>query len=207
MWMGFWPNTAIYIPWDIWIVSWVAAALWSARTVKRRGFSGEFLYRSLTTAGFVFLLAPMVRRSSGHLKFVDWPGPLGTHLWPLPPLAVGWSMFAWWARIYLGRLWSGSITRKEGHTVVDTGPYRIVRHPIYTGILTAAVATAVTMGTAHAVLGAIFLIVGYWMKARLEESFLREQLGAEAYDSYRRRCRCSCLSDRNRPDIAERYQL
>jgi protein-S-isoprenylcysteine O-methyltransferase Ste14 len=196
MWMGLWPDTAIYIPWDIWVVSWVAAAVWTARTVKRRSFSGQFLYRSLTFAGFMLLLAPILRRSSGHLKIVDWPGVLGEHLWPWPPLAIGWSMvavaaggflFAWWARIYLGRLWSGSITRKEGHTVVDTGPYRIVRHPIYTGILAAAVATAVTTGTVHAVLGAVFLIVGYWMKARLEESFLREQLGADAYDSYRRR--------------------
>jgi protein-S-isoprenylcysteine O-methyltransferase Ste14 len=107
--------------------------------------------------------------------------------WSMVAVAAGGFLFAWWARIYLGGLWSGSITRKEGHTVVDTGPYRIVRHPIYTGILTAAVATAVTTGTAHAILGALLLIVGYWMKARLEESFLREQLGAEAYDSYRRR--------------------
>ena len=78
--------------------------------------------------------------------------------------AVGF-LFAWWARIYLGRLWSGSITRKEGHKVVDTGPYAIVRHPIYTGIYIAAIASAVAIGTLHAILGAMLLIVGYWVKA------------------------------------------
>jgi protein-S-isoprenylcysteine O-methyltransferase Ste14 len=195
MWMGYWPDGAIYIPWDIWIVTWMVAALWSARTVNRPNRSGEVLYRVLTLAGFVLLLAPAFRRVSGHLEIVDWPGVLGTRFW-MPPLALGWAMvgvaaagflFAWWARIYLGRLWSGSITRKEGHSVVDTGPYRIVRHPIYTGIITAAIATVVVTGSLHAVLGAICLTAGYWMKARLEERFLRGELGADAYDSYRRR--------------------
>jgi protein-S-isoprenylcysteine O-methyltransferase Ste14 len=195
MWMGYWPDGAIYIPWDIWIVTWMVAALWSARTVNRPNRSGEVLYRVLTLAGFVLLLAPALRRVSGHLEIVDWPGVLGTRFW-MPPLALGWAMvgvaaagflFAWWARIYLGRLWSGSITRKEGHSVVDTGPYRIVRHPIYTGIITAAIATVVVTGSLHAVLGAICLTAGYCMKARLEERFLRGELGADAYDSYRRR--------------------
>ena len=195
MWMGFWPDGAIYIPWDIWIVTWMAAALWSARTVKRPDRSGEVLYRILTLAGFALLLAPALKRVSGHYELVDWPGILGRRFW-IPPLAIGWTMvgvaaagflFAWWARIYLGRLWSGAITRKEGHVVVDKGPYGIVRHPIYTGILGAAVATVVVSGTLHAILGAACLIVGYWLKARLEERFLRGELGADAYDSYRRR--------------------
>jgi protein-S-isoprenylcysteine O-methyltransferase Ste14 len=93
-------------------------------------------------------------------------------------------VFAWWARIYLGRLWSGSITRKEGHHVVDTGPYRFVRHPIYTGIIFAAFATAIVMSTPRVYIGATFVLVGYWMKARIEERFLRTELGADAYDAY-----------------------
>ncbi len=107
MWMGYWPDGAIYIPWDIWIVTWMVAALWSARTVNRPNRSGEVLYRVLTLAGFVLLLAPALRRVSGHLEIVDWPGVLGTRFW-MPPLALGWAMvgvaaagflFAWWARI------------------------------------------------------------------------------------------------------------
>jgi protein-S-isoprenylcysteine O-methyltransferase Ste14 len=62
-----------------------------------------------------------------------------------------------------------------------------VRHPIYTGVLTAAFATAALKGTTHTFAGLAFLIIGYWMKARWEERFLREELGVEKYDAYRRR--------------------
>jgi protein-S-isoprenylcysteine O-methyltransferase Ste14 len=62
-----------------------------------------------------------------------------------------------------------------------------VRHPIYTGILTAALATTVVLGQLHAILGTALLIVGYWIKARLEERWLREELGPQDYDAYRRR--------------------
>ena len=193
MWTVFQPDGAIYIPWFIWAVTWSAAASWSAQTVKRVRRSGEVLYRILTQAGFVLLLlAPVLRRLSEHDKL---PGILGHRFWT-PPLALGWTMvgvaaaaflFAWWARIYLGRLWSSAVTRKEGHVVVDKGPYGIVRHPIYTGILGAAVATAAVFATLPAILGAVGIIVGYWIKARVEERFLRGELGADAYDSYRRR--------------------
>jgi protein-S-isoprenylcysteine O-methyltransferase Ste14 len=193
---GIWPDTAIYLVWDFWIVTWVAAALWSNRTLKRAGFSREWPYRLLALAGFVLLFAFPLHVTNGHWHLGPAPGILGLHLWPYPPLAVGWAMvvlaalgiaFAWWARIYLGRLWSGSITRKQEHRVVDKGPYAIVRHPIYTGLLTASVATTIATGRVHTALGTILLIVAYWMKAKLEERFLREELGPEAYDSYRRR--------------------
>ncbi len=95
--------------------------------------------------------------------------------------------FAWWARIHLGQLWSAFVTRKADHRIVDTGPYGIVRHPIYTGIILAAIALAIVKGTLIAIGGALLAAFGFWVKARLEEGFLREQLGAEAYDAYRRR--------------------
>jgi protein-S-isoprenylcysteine O-methyltransferase Ste14 len=62
-----------------------------------------------------------------------------------------------------------------------------VRHPIYTGIILAALATAAQLGTALAVAGAVVLWVGFWIKARLEERFLRDELGEGAYDAYRQR--------------------
>ncbi|HWA30908.1 MAG TPA: isoprenylcysteine carboxylmethyltransferase family protein [Rhizomicrobium sp.] len=195
MWHGMWPDTAIYIPWWIWAITWVAASVWANQTVKRAGFNREWFYRLLALGGFVFLLGGYFRQHNGHISYGRWPGILGDIIWQ-PPLEIGWALvivtflgfaFAWWARIHLGRLWSGSITRKEGHHVVDSGPYGIVRHPIYTGILLSGVASAVVMGTPHAYIGAALLIVAYWVKARLEERWLREELGPEAYDAYRRR--------------------
>jgi protein-S-isoprenylcysteine O-methyltransferase Ste14 len=95
--------------------------------------------------------------------------------------------FCWWARIHLGRLWSGHITRKEGHRIIDTGPYAFVRHPIYTGIILASFATAIEKGTAVALTGAAIMTIGWYIKARIEERFLREELGAADYDSYAHR--------------------
>jgi protein-S-isoprenylcysteine O-methyltransferase Ste14 len=94
--------------------------------------------------------------------------------------------FTWWARIALGSLWSGSVGRKEGHTLVRVGPYRLVRHPIYTGLILAALASAAQIGMAANLAGAVVLTFGLWLKARLEERFLSAQLGAEAYAEYRR---------------------
>jgi protein-S-isoprenylcysteine O-methyltransferase Ste14 len=84
--------------------------------------------------------------------------------------------FAWWARLHLGRLWSAFVTLKADHRIVDTGPYGIVRHPIYTGIILATLALAIVKGTAYAVAGALLVIVGFWIKA---PRGFRAQIGAE----------------------------
>jgi protein-S-isoprenylcysteine O-methyltransferase Ste14 len=192
---GSWPEAAIYWPWDVWIVTWLIAALWANRTVKQVNLGEQIPYRLLTLAGFVLLLFLFGQDSGDFARGLPARSILTQRFWALPP-AAGWVMvalatfgfiFAWWARVHLGRLWSGTITRKTDHRVVDSGPYALVRHPIYTGIILAGFATAAEKGTLTAVAGALLLMVGYWLKARLEERFLREELGAEAYDSYRRR--------------------
>jgi protein-S-isoprenylcysteine O-methyltransferase Ste14 len=83
-------------------------------------------------------------------------------------------------------LWSSQVTRKQDHRIIDTGPYALVRHPIYTGLILAVLATAAVKGTLPGIAGAVFIVWGLWMKARLEERFLRTELGA-AYDDYSRR--------------------
>jgi protein-S-isoprenylcysteine O-methyltransferase Ste14 len=101
-------------------------------------------------------------------------------------IAIGLG-FTWWARIYLGRLWSGRVTRKAEHRVVDTGPYALVRHPIYTGLLLAALATAAAKGTVLGIAGFAMLLLGLTLKARLEERWLAGELEGGAYADYRRR--------------------
>lgn len=85
------------------------------------------------------------------------------------------------------RRWSGSVSRKAEHHIVDTGPYRIVRHPIYTGIIVASAATAAQRGTGQAWLGMGLMTLGWYIKARMEERFLRDELGPDAYGAYSRR--------------------
>ena len=130
------------------------------------------------------LLTPWTSRVLGEQPL--WHvGKAGTYL--LAGLTAAGTLFTWWARIHLGRFWSNAITRKEGHRVIDTGPYGLVRHPIYTGLIGAMLATGIAVGTVTALLGAVLIGFGLWQKARMEEGFLTEELGADAYGPYCRR--------------------
>jgi protein-S-isoprenylcysteine O-methyltransferase Ste14 len=178
------PELATIVAWFAFAASWFAAAFWASPAAKRPGLRAEWLYRVVTVVGAVLLFGIYGHSYNG-------PGRLWRFdesvQWVLFGIAVAGFAFCWWARLYLGALWSSSVTKKADHHVVDTGPYAIVRHPIYTGIILAAIATAAQKGTLWAVAGVLAWTLGFWIKARLEERFLREQLGAEAYDSYRRR--------------------
>jgi protein-S-isoprenylcysteine O-methyltransferase Ste14 len=88
-----------------------------------------------------------------------------------------------WARRILGKHWSGRITIKVDHQLIRTGPYKLIRHPIYTGILTLYTGTAITSGSCLALLGLLMALVAYARKIRLEEANLRIAFG-ESYESY-----------------------
>jgi hypothetical protein len=115
------------IIWIGWIVSWMAAALWSGRTEKRAPALGGWAYSAAIVIGALLLLHSARRLlNETRLWHVGYGGA-----YALAAMTLAGIMFAWWARIHLGRLWSGAITRKEGHRVIDSGPYALVRHPIY----------------------------------------------------------------------------
>jgi len=170
--------------WTVWWLSWLAAAAWRDRAASRPPLREQLGYRLLAMAGVVLLFGPY--RHEFHSEIVLWRTPAAVE-WALVLVALAGFAFTWWARIHLGRLWSSSVGRKADHHVVDTGPYAIVRHPIYTGITLASIATAAQRGTAAGWVGAIVMTLGWYVKARLEERFLRQQLGAEAYGAYARR--------------------
>jgi len=172
---------AIYFLWAAWVMSWMAAALWSSRTKGHAPFGEELISRVFTILGGLMLFGIYSPRYVSVLTL--WHVDLQTG-WFLVGLTAAGFAFSWWARIYLGNLWSSSVTVKEGHHVVDTGPYRFVRHPIYTGIIVASFATAIDKGTYVALAGALLMLVGWFIKARVEERFLRAELGAQAYDAY-----------------------
>ena len=84
----------------------------------------------------------------------------------------------------------GEITRKADHHIVDTGPYGLTRHPIYTGLLLAVLATMAAKGTLAAIAGTVLIVASFYVKARLEERFLREELGAGPMTATAAACRC-----------------
>ena len=193
---------AIELSWAAWYASWVIAAAFTAATVKRAG--STIVVYLLEVPGFFLLLVATARGGPGvpvwhavshlaHGVFV--PALTGLQLWQ-PPELLGWALFvlslpgfifAWWARLTLGRLWSGTITRKVDHYLVDSGPYSLVRHPIYTGLLASMVMTVAAKGTTLALLGGALLVIGFTIKARFEERFLAAELGAARYAAYQAR--------------------
>jgi protein-S-isoprenylcysteine O-methyltransferase Ste14 len=180
--MSFPARIVFAVIWIAWIVSWIAAAFWSSRAQKRARSWEMVVYHAAIIAGAVLLTPWAARRlAAAPLWDVGYGGA-----YALAALTLAGLLLAWWARIHLGRLWSGSITRKEDHRVVDTGPYALVRHPIYSGLIFALFATAIAQATATALAGAALVTFGFWLKARAEERFLAAELGDD-YSAYRRR--------------------
>lgn len=88
-------------------------------------------------------------------------------------------VFAVWARVYLGRNWSSAPTIKEHHELIRSGPYRLVRHPIYTGILMAMAGTFLANGKVRGALAVVLIWFAWLVKSRMEEQFMRRTFGAE----------------------------
>ena len=165
-------------PWLLFGGWWLLRAFSTARTVRSEPPRQRLLLLALTAAGALFLAVP--------------PLPLRAPLWPTPlPLLivalafeVAGVAFAIVAREYLGTMWSGRVTLKEDHRIVQTGPYRLVRHPIYTGILTGLVGLVLVRANAGAILGFVLSALAVARKVAAEEELLRGHFGA-AYDEYR----------------------
>ena len=97
--------------------------------------------------------------------------------------------FAIWARLHLGRYWSGTITLKTDHRVIRTGPYRWVRHPIYTGLLCALLGSSLCASTLLGSLATPLALLTCWIKIRREERLLSSSLGEE-YQRYKDEVPC-----------------
>jgi protein-S-isoprenylcysteine O-methyltransferase Ste14 len=169
--------------WLAWWVSWMVAARWKAESKAQISARDEMRHRVFTIAGVVLLFFPLNGIGGG----VQFYLPTASAAWALTALVPVGFAFAWWARVVLGRYWSANVARKDDHRIIEAGPYALVRHPIYTGIILSGFATAFERGTALALAGAALLAVSFFIKARMEEGFLRNELGPAAYDAYRAR--------------------
>ncbi|MGB8440851.1 MAG: isoprenylcysteine carboxylmethyltransferase family protein [Candidatus Acidiferrales bacterium] len=137
---------------------------------------------------FIFLIA-IVLLSTTRIP-LPW---LYRQLWPqgLWPFWLGAAVtiaglpFAVWAREDLGRNWSRSVTIKQGHELITTGPYVVARHPIYTGILTGFLGMAIAISQVRGSIAFVLVFLALWLKLRMEEQWMRSQFG-EAYATYAR---------------------
>jgi protein-S-isoprenylcysteine O-methyltransferase Ste14 len=167
--------------WLAWVVSWNVAAFWRDKSSAEAPRNEFRLHFFIVVVGFMLTF--------GVFGWVVGP------LWLVGP-ALGWSMvaltaaglaFTWWARLHMGRLWHGGVSRTPNHRVIDSGPFALVRHPIYTGLIVAVIAMAVLQARPLAFIGAALFAFGFILKARLEERFLAGEL--PDYAAYRDRVR------------------
>jgi len=176
------PNAFIAAAWIVWLLIWILAAGWSARTASHHDLGAESPSRVLTLAAVVMILASYWPLPEAVLWTMTSPGN-----WVMAGLVVLGLGFTWAARLHLGPLWSSTSAPTEDHRIVETGPYGVVRHPVYAGLLLAVFATAIERGRLEAIAGALVLIAAISLRAKLEERFLRRDLGDDAYAGYRRR--------------------
>ena len=162
--------------------------LWSARDLKATRRAEPLIKRLLVywtpLAAAFFLLGPgewfgesLLRR-----QFVPHSRPVF-----LAAFGLAWAgvLYACWARRTLGRNWSSVVKLQHDHELVATGPYRRVRHPIYTGLLCALLGTALKVGDWRGLLAVAIVLASFWHKLRQEERWLGEHFGA-AYAAYRK---------------------
>ena len=168
--------------WAIWAAVWLLMAFFSKSTKRRETPRQRLEHLIPVLAGFLLIFR------EGRT-----PGWLGAAIFPDHPVlmlacvvvTILGLLFSVWARLALGSNWSGTVTIKAGHQLIRSGPYRFVRHPIYTGMLAALLATAVTERLVIGLAGFAIVFFALWRKAKREESFLEQEFGP-AFEEHRR---------------------
>jgi protein-S-isoprenylcysteine O-methyltransferase Ste14 len=173
-----WPAFASFVPWILFSIYWEIQAKNSAPAISSESKFSRGIHVVLGNAALFLIIVPI---SGLNQRFL--PDALIVKLFGLAAECAGLAL-AIWARRILGRNWSGEITIKADHELIRTGPYSVVRHPIYTALLAMYAGTAIVSGQMHALVGLALAIIAYLRKARMEETNLANVFG-EKYDEYR----------------------
>jgi protein-S-isoprenylcysteine O-methyltransferase Ste14 len=171
--------------WLLWCLYWFISARGTKSTARRESLASRVTHLTPLVIGLMLIA---FARLPGNL----WSG----HVLP-PSLALYWVGvgltaaglgFTVWARVHLGANWSGTVTLKESHELIRSGPYAWVRHPIYTGLLTATLGSAIARDEWRAVIGFALVVASLVWKLKLEERWMREIFG-DQYVKYAREVR------------------
>lgn len=167
--------------WIVWAIYWYVSAR-SAKENRRIESAASRAGHIVPLAIAAALLWPPTL-PGGFLCGRFLPNTAATFWIGVAVLAFGLA-FAIWARRVLGRNWSGVVTVKQDHELVRSGPYRFVRHPIYTGLLIAFAGTAIARGEWRGIVAVLIVLAALWRKIKLEERWMIETFG-DAYLRYR----------------------
>ena len=169
--------------WGVFVVVWVLAALFTKRTVYHERGARRLRYIIPIVFGWFLVFRGYRLGSPFNIQIIPETEAILVAAALLCLCGLG---FCLWARAVLGRNWSGTVTLKENHELIVRGPYQLVRHPIYTGLLAMLVATAIEQGHIAGMLGLIFVFASFWIKLNNEEEVMRKQF-PDQYAAYAER--------------------
>jgi protein-S-isoprenylcysteine O-methyltransferase Ste14 len=167
--------------WCIFFVVWLVTAAKAKVTVETQSAASMLAHRLPVGLGWWLLLFP------------NFPGEFNRQILPHTEelkmagavICICGLVFTLWARYTLAGNWSSDVTFKREHELIRSGPYRLVRHPIYTGLLVMFVGTTLHIGQLRCLFGLLLMVIGFWIKISQEERLLVRHF-PEAYPNYRR---------------------
>lgn len=175
------PGLVILVCWIVFVVYWLISAITVKATAERKSFLSSLAYRTPLIIGGILLGDHHVPQPLNfHLTPETWASAVSGAAVCLAGLGI-----ALWSRWTLAGNWSSDVRFKQGHELVRTGPYRFVRHPIYTGILMMCLGPTIQFGRLHCWLGVVVIGVGLWIKLKQEEGVMLRHF--PEYSEYRKR--------------------
>jgi protein-S-isoprenylcysteine O-methyltransferase Ste14 len=176
------PSTYVATIWIFWAAIWLLASLRVKKTRDPEPAATRMAYLAPKVLTALLLFSPSFRVGILKERVIGTGSPLAWLGVGLTALGIGFTV---WARAHIGRNWSARVVIKEQHELVRSGPYALVRHPIYTGLLLAIAGTALVTGEWRGVLALALAIIGFHSKATREENILSREFG-EDFELYRR---------------------
>jgi protein-S-isoprenylcysteine O-methyltransferase Ste14 len=171
------------VVWITFFIYWQIKAI-NTKTTRRLEPATSRILRVLVFLMVITILST-TRIPMQWLYMQLWPSSL-LSFWLGAAITVAGLLFAVWARVHLGRNWSRSVTIKQDHELITTGPYAVVRHPIYTGILVGFIGMAIAISQVRGFVAVVLIFLVFWAKFRMEEQWMRSQFGEE-YNAYAHR--------------------
>lgn len=180
-WPASWAGNAITVAWMATALHFLISALATNRIKRRERGGARVMDRALLLGGYVLLFSQFPLLGNQNLHFIAPEKALEVAGVVLTYLGLGLTN---WSRARLGRYWSGVVALKQEHRLIQSGPYRVVRHPLYSGIILAAIGMALCVTTWSSLGGIVLLTSCFERRAHKEDELLASEFGAE-FEIYR----------------------
>jgi protein-S-isoprenylcysteine O-methyltransferase Ste14 len=174
-----WPHNIIVACWLVFLLYWIISARGAKPSAERPSAARVLAYRLPNLLGVILFFVPD-----------PFGPPLSEHLDAARSLGAALCVLGLIGAIHSRRTladnWSRDVEFKQGHKLIEDGPYRFIRHPIYTSILLMLLGSALATNRVLAYLGCVCVLVGFFIKLKQEERLMLQHFPAE-YPAYKAR--------------------